>query len=190
MPNWVINELTLTGPSKLLRKIAHTDFDFEVIYPKPADISDWCTWAIANWGTKWSAHDIVITYTVGSDSMKILCRTAWGPPHGLLMYLTQKYPKLSILNHFTYYMEGSVGWGEYKDGAGKIHLYDPSTHKPSVLREFASRNKGWFDANRVLDLIHVLGCIDLEELERTGGDGPIKAEKSDSISLNEFIARK
>jgi hypothetical protein len=190
MPNWVTNELTLTGPSEILREIAHTDFDFGVIYPKPADISDWYTWAIANWGTKWSAHDIVITYTVGADSMKILCRTAWNSPHGLLMYLTQKYPTLSILNHFTDNMEGSVGWGEYKDGAGKDHLYDPSKYKPSVLREFASRNKGWFDADRVLDLIRVLGGIDLEELERNGDEGPIKAETSGGGSLNAFIARK
>lgn len=190
MPNWVTNELTLNGPPDVLREIANTDFDFVAIYPTPADTDDPNMWNKAHWGTKWNARDVVITRNVGAESMRILCRTAWNSPDGLLMYLTQKYTGLTIINHFSVNMEGSVAWGEYKDGGGKIHEYDPSAYKPSVLREFASRNNGWFNAENVLSIMSALGQIDLEELERTGKDGPVEAMKSYGGSLSEFIARK
>lgn len=106
------------------------------------------------------------------------------------MYLTQKYPGLTILNHFSEVMEGFVAWGEYKDGVGKIQEYDPSVYKPSVLREFASRNNGWFDAENVLTIMSALGEIDLEELERNGRDGPVEATKRYGGSFHEFIVRK
>ena len=86
MPNWCNNNITITGPNKIIDKIDKIvknekyekpeDGLLEYFYPMPAELrdttadgtkrkklqkkygfDDWYGWAVKNWSTKWDIHD-------------------------------------------------------------------------------------------------------------------------------------
>ncbi len=86
MPNWCNNNITITGPNKIIDKIDKIvknekyekpeDGLLEYFYPMPAELrdttadgskrkklqkkygfDDWYGWAVENWSTKWDIHE-------------------------------------------------------------------------------------------------------------------------------------
>jgi len=56
--------------------------------------SDWYSWSIANWGTKWNA------YSTEVNGDEIVFQTAWSCPDGVLIALSQKYPEVEFSIRF------------------------------------------------------------------------------------------
>ncbi len=148
MPNWVDNEIILTGNASVLREIKDTQFDFQKLHPCPLIIGEehkegWYHWCIKHWGTKWSGRDISIHYEEGDSSMIVTCRTAWSSPHGFLAYLTTKYSGLKIENTWNLDSNEAVGNAVYEGGVITSKSLDPSEYTLEALEKFASQNI-WF----------------------------------------------
>jgi len=77
-------------------------------------------WNIANWGTKWSAHDVYSSYDdTGEIAGKITYGfdTAWSPPLQITEILSGQFPTLTFEH---YYCEGGMGYAgvaRFKAGA-------------------------------------------------------------------------
>jgi hypothetical protein len=148
MPNWVDNEIILSGTASSLKKFADAEFDFQKLHPCPFINGEdhhegWYEWCIKHWGTKWPGRDIVIDYEEGNSSMIITCRTAWSTPHGFLAYLTTKYSELKIENTWNLDSNEAVGNAVYEGGAIISKSFDPSEYTLEALERFASQNT-WF----------------------------------------------
>ncbi len=115
MPNYCSCRLIATGSVSDVEKIIQTNLDFEVIHPCD-DAHDWYNWRISNWGTKWSAIDVKITWKNTSGKCVIDFATAWTPPVPLVHTLSKQYP---TCNFILYYDEPGMefsGHVEYKNG--------------------------------------------------------------------------
>ena len=148
MPNWVDNEIILTGNASVLREIADTQFDFQKLHPCPFINGEehkegWYDWCVKHWGTKWSGRDIGIHYEEGDTSMTVTCRTAWSSPHGFLAYLTTKYSELKIENTWNLDSNEAVGNAVYEGGVITSKSFDPSEYTLEALDKFATQNV-WF----------------------------------------------
>ena len=128
MPNWCDNQVTITGPNKIIdkiEKIANEDKDsgglLQFMYPMPQELknttadgsdnkemikkygySDWYGWACDNWGTKW---DISEFYGVdrNGDTISFSFQSAWSPPTGAYENFISENSECSLKS---YYYEG------------------------------------------------------------------------------------
>jgi hypothetical protein len=87
MPNWCSNRAVVTGPSPIIDKIRRIleDPEGELLawmVPQPTfeGDSDWYTWRVNNWGTKWDITDVGIDDDSEEDSIAFSFSTAWAPP--------------------------------------------------------------------------------------------------------------
>ena len=169
MPNWVDNEIILTGSSSVLKEIANAVFDFQTLHPCPFINGEehqegWYPWCVKHWGTKWTGRDICIDYEEGDSVMVVTCRTAWSAPHGFLAYLTTKYSELKIENTWNLDSNEAVGNAVYVGGLITSKSFDPSEYTLEALDKFATQNI-WF--TEMFDSIK----SDLEEtIEELGED--------------------
>lgn len=82
--------------------------------------SDWYSWNIRNWGTKWDANNDYISYgnpeeLKDTDSLGYQFETAWSIPEPAFRAMVEQHPELTF--HFS--CEEEQGWGaefEGKDG--------------------------------------------------------------------------
>jgi hypothetical protein len=86
MPNWCDNVATITGPASVIKEIKEilksNDPDllnYMVPQPRFEGESDWYSWNIENWGTKWEISSPTINED-SDDSISFGFMTAWGPP--------------------------------------------------------------------------------------------------------------
>ena len=132
MPNWVFNDLTLSGPKSELdrlkeqvnapftvmgRQYSKPVFAFwNIIKPEPTvnyDV-DWYGWNATTWGTKWdvAVHDddkYAETELVeeSEDSLYYKFSTAWDTVFPVMYALSEQYPDLTL--ELAY--EEEQGWG-------------------------------------------------------------------------------
>lgn len=134
MPNHCTNQLIVSGPAPdvdalvLLMKGEANAFDFNKVIPMPEALkntaanvgnhsprqkanlkehgyTDWYSWAIANWGTKWGAYEVKFDGSV--SPLELLAEvggekttkqvgytfdTAWSPPMPILQALVERFP--------------------------------------------------------------------------------------------------
>ncbi len=91
MPNWCSNTTYVTGSAETLQWLESIHFNFDDMRPRPADQdANWYDWNVANWGTKWPAHDVEID-NMQPGTLIVRYRTAWSPPTHLLQYITEHH---------------------------------------------------------------------------------------------------
>ena len=126
MPNWCMNELTITGPADKVFAWAelHTTkyetstsvLDFNKSIPEPLDEYGWSNvnWQYDNWGTKWGACDTCyLDYKEGH--VVIAFDTAWGPADRWIHTMSGMFPDLEF--HCRYAEPGMMFAGDIYAGA-------------------------------------------------------------------------
>jgi hypothetical protein len=125
MPNWVDNDLIVSGDPDILANFAkdvcstESCFDFEKILPYPDNYReldelspdsgynsgghDWC---MDNWGTKLPADEVDCDDS-NNYRLNYIFITAWSPPTPIIKYLAQQYPDLTFELKTT---DPSMGW--------------------------------------------------------------------------------
>jgi hypothetical protein len=110
MPNLCYNHLQIIGKKDEIDKCLNsvktkeTAFDFNAVIPCPENISDWYTWSIEHWGTKWNAQpssgDTIVVERIPNGA-EIWFDTAWNPPVPVILELSKKFPELEFQLYFT-----------------------------------------------------------------------------------------
>lgn len=147
MPNWCNNSTTISGNKEqidkfeafLNEKSGKEWFDFFLPCPKElTDVdspnktnnvneliekyghSDWYSWSVENWGTKWNtdAQD----WSRDDDSISFWFDSAWAPPTALYDKITAEGYDVEA-----YYLEEGMGFvGKYSEGADEYYEYTDS----------------------------------------------------------------
>ena len=140
MPNWVNNDLKITGPEAELERFLAECFsesesgprlDFDRFIPMPAPIKegvlrdngavivgseasfpDWYLWSIRNWGTKWNAQNTHFEHC--SNVISLSFRTAWSIAWPIYEAIAERFPLLTI--------EGDI-LQEMREFGGRVCCY-------------------------------------------------------------------
>ena len=108
MPNWVRNELIVTGDSAdVARFVEHVGevMDFEKIIPHEHVLmtSLWMSdWQSQHWGTKWNAcacEEVILTpFGIDGTRTEAIYRfdTAWNTPEPVIRKIIKDWPELDI----------------------------------------------------------------------------------------------
>lgn len=145
MPNWCSNSVTITGNKEQIDKFekflneknGKDWFDFFAKCPeelKSVDSpnngpgaekliekyghSDWYSWSVDNWGTKWNcdAQD----WQRNENSISFWFDSAWSPPTAI--YDTINYSEMSSIE--AHYLEEGMGYvGKYADGVDNYYEF-------------------------------------------------------------------
>lgn len=185
MPNTIWNRTVFYGPVDTLDWIRSTNMNFQKILPCPyipvdgskPQTDDWYTWCVAEWGTKWSAwnpdHDVL-----EGGSLQIRYRTAWDPPHGLLSYLTQRFPGLRVENRYVEDFQQRYGFSVYESGVITDRHILPDQFSGDMLKAFAA-TVDWFDYESYADFVGQVGG------DRVGS--PVRLIEN-HLTRDEFVA--
>ena len=141
MPNWCNNNINITGPANKIRDlwteatIKEGFLDAMVPMPKelkdttsPSDLdeeaqaemikkfgaSDWYSWCVNNWGTKWDISTEGLEFTDNEDGTASIdgwFDSAWAPPIGAVAYYGQRNEDVSIT--LDYHEPGMAFVGRY-----------------------------------------------------------------------------
>jgi hypothetical protein len=155
MPNWVYNNMTVTGGKSDLEAFAKKASEqrpegaspsvlsfFNFVRPADDDLANyhetgWYEWNIEHWGTKWDACDAVVSdvekQADGIYSLDYGFNTAWADPREALEAIVSQHPELS------FYIKSveEQGWGvEYSGIDGDLvtdRQWDiPETHAERI----------------------------------------------------------
>ena len=124
MPNWCSNRVSVRGPHadvETFRTFVASDrslFDFNKVVPMPEELlniavpsadtatkaqnrslygaQDWYEWRHSNWGTKWELDPAEISVEEKRGGVVYRFYTAWGPAYGIYLFLTERFPRLTI----------------------------------------------------------------------------------------------
>ena len=127
MPNWVHNQLRITGPKEKVQefKKGFIEKGFEFTLPMPEEIrntelswpmpeeerkkqeelakkyghGNWHSWANVNWGTKWNANAVYLSKDNDNEVIFVF-DTAWSEPIPWLVETSKKYPELEFKMSF------------------------------------------------------------------------------------------
>lgn len=109
MPNWVTNELVVTGDAAQLKDFKDKFFTFvenkkvptfNKIVPMPDEEKDnWYDWRVEHWGTKWDANYSEIN-AMASNMIDVRFDTAWSPPIEFFNTCADIYDKLRFECYF------------------------------------------------------------------------------------------
>ena len=156
MPNWCNNNITIRAPKKKLDKIVKAAKKGELLNPflpmpkeldgttadgskdkamiKKTGYSDWYSWRVDNWGTKWDIdvyeHSIS---RVDDETVQFGFDSAWAPPIDAYKAVQDKHEDISITAY--YYEPGMDFAGEYADGV--ISEVNVSDEKDSYFEDTA-----------------------------------------------------
>ena len=142
MPNWIDNIITIKCQlAEEISSISSTNFDFQTILPCSNCLDKD---RIRIWGAL-QAKDI----RIDEDELTLIiqCRTRTTVPHGILAYLTMKYPNVQITNVWTEEIIETVGQSTYNLGNISSSSFEPTFYKPYALRKFSLENS-WFSFDR------------------------------------------
>jgi hypothetical protein len=132
MPNWCMNNLTITGnPEKLAAIKAAADkgemLQHMVPMPKelldttsPSDGPNWYSWRLEHWGTKWDNGEAY--GDIDGDTLSLSFDTAWGPPTAAYENYTNENTDIHI--EAGYYEPGMAFVGNYDSGLGTDISWD------------------------------------------------------------------
>ena len=162
MPNWVMNDLKITGSETELERFIAECFtieaegprlDFDKLIPMPDAIRsntddggtevdnsfrfpDWYMWKCEHWGTKWNACYTQLTITGnGSKLIKLHFHTAWAPPWPIYEELAERFLLLTIEGDLL--AESMEFGGHIRCQNGKIGYEDKTEQIMARMAEIA-----------------------------------------------------
>ena len=133
MPNWCNNSATITGPIDILKELEDVQLSFQEIFPCPQELldttapavyndkdkakineekfghSDWYSWQVGNWGTKWDLSLQSLELEDNGDGTGCLHAgfdTAWSPPVEFMKKLYDKYKGRGLDIRMEYFEPG------------------------------------------------------------------------------------
>ena len=122
MPNWCMNNATITGPIEKLNAIVEgikQDKMLETMVP----IGEWdYGTAVENWGTKWDLQDVEWEIDEANQTLSLNFDSAWGPPTIAYENYTDANDDVHI--EASYYESGMCFVGEYDSGLGTDIRFD------------------------------------------------------------------
>ena len=122
MPNWCMNNATITGPVEKLNAIVEgikQDKMLETMVP----IGEWdYGTALDNWGTKWDLHGVDWDLDEANQTLSLNFDSAWGPPTIAYENYTDANDDVHI--EASYYEPGMCFVGEYDSGLGTNMSFD------------------------------------------------------------------
>jgi hypothetical protein len=146
MPNWCNNSVTIRGPKEKIESFQKFLDDnngkdwFDFFHPCPQELkdvgnvpfnetgnaaliekygySDWYSWSVDNWGTKWNcdAQD----WSSDGESITFWFDSAWSPPIALYSFIEQD-GEFEVVGD--YLEEGMQFIGRYSDGFDDSYEY-------------------------------------------------------------------
>jgi len=104
------------------KNVGATDMNEAFGSAKP---TNWYTWQIRHWGTKWDASDVRVYRGHKPERLIYVFSTAWSPPTPWMEYVAGKYPHLAFELQFS---EGGCdfsGKRKFKNGV----IINPGQHE-------------------------------------------------------------
>ena len=145
MPNWCSNNFEVTGSKEQIDAFEKHLIDtngadwFDYFLPTPAElkdttspnkdednfdalmqkygVSDWYSWNVNNWGTKWNCS--AADFGRVEDTISFYFDSAWSPPIALYEFIESE--GLSV--RASYYEPGMCFVGEYSEGFDDTYEY-------------------------------------------------------------------
>lgn len=179
MPNHITNILKINGDEELVEKIkseiiGDVDYsnpdkyveempiDFNKIIPMPDGNTDWYSWCIDKWGTKWNAY----SQEVGLEG-EIIFQTAWSNPYPIIEALSNKYPDAEFNLR---YADEDFGQnvGEYSMKDGEVTYEDIPEEGSEEALVLAVEITGWEDyiSDRCLEIDPEYSVEDLDDYDK------------------------
>jgi len=147
MPNWCNNSATITGPISILKELEEVQLSFQELFPCPKELldttapaeyndkdkaklneekfghSDWYSWQVSNWGTKWDLSLQSLDLEDNGDGTGFLNAgfdTAWSPPVEFMKKLYEKYKDQGLNIHMEYFEPGCSFLGVVDTRSGEF----------------------------------------------------------------------
>ena len=160
MPNWCNNNITITGPNKIIDKIDKIVAEegsegnlLQYFYPMPKELNDttadgskdkamikkhgyssWYDWRVDNWSTKWDVNEFysIRRIELGIDESEISFGfdSAWAPPIGAYENFLNENSNVSI--KATYYEPGCDFMGIWDNGDDACWTISDTAPKGSI----------------------------------------------------------
>ena len=166
MPNWCLNELSITGPVEVIKEIIESKLELQKLFPCPEDLKntsapakfndkekyevnmekygsgDWYDWQVKNWGTKWDIGPLDgLDFDLDGDKAYVNATfdSAWSPPVAAFEELFEKYKDKNISIVLDYFEPGCAFIGR-ATGNSKDGFYDDyyDYHNSKELEEILS----------------------------------------------------
>lgn len=164
MPNWCVNDLTITAPKDVIQEIAESQLSLQKLFPCPQELlettapackdkaavfqekyghADWYSWQVSNWGTKWDIGPLSEIYESdnfdGTSTIRVGFDSAWSPPVDAMKKLYEKYKNKNIEIRLEYFEPGCAFLGvSYTTGNGfydECHDYEGADDLQSWVEE-------------------------------------------------------
>ena len=160
MPNWCNNNITITGPNKIIDKIDKIVAEegsegnlLQYFYPMPKGLldttadgskrkklqkkyghDDWYSWATENWSTKWDINEFhgIKRIELGIDESEISFGfdSAWAPPLGAYEHFLNENSNVTI--RATYFEGGCDFMGIWDNGIDDCWTISDTAPKGSI----------------------------------------------------------
>ena len=114
--------------------------------------TDWYSWAVSNWGTKWSP--VIENLRLVTDSevphIEIYYETAWSPCDGLVAKMSEAFPGLTFLVEVTEEADLFIGASLFIAGEQRdcYATFDSSSFPEPFAKRFSEAEKIWEDESK------------------------------------------
>ncbi len=194
MPNWCMNDLIITAPTSVIKEIVESQLSLQKLFPCPQELlettapapsdkadlyeakyghSDWYSWQVSNWGTKWDIGPVDMSFDShttnnenGTHTLSVGFDSAWSPPVEAMKKLYERYKDQNIKIRLEYFEGGCafLGVAQTTDDGFFDECYD---------YENADDLQSWVD-----ELEHNLASCEADYLrEREEEDRQFELEK-------------
>ena len=122
MPNWCMNNATITGPIEKLEAIVEAIKENKMLNHM-VPIGEWDYGAaVEAWSTKWDVQDADWDLDYDTQTLSLNFDTAWGPPTTAYENYTDANQDVHI--EASYYESGMCFIGQYDSGLGTDDSYE------------------------------------------------------------------
>jgi hypothetical protein len=206
MPNWCNNSATITGPIDILKELEAVQLSFQELFPCPQELldttapavyndkdkvkineekfgySDWYSWQVGNWGTKWDLSLQSLDLDDNGDGTGCLHAgfdTAWSPPVEFMKNLYEKYKDRGLNIRMEYFEPGCGFLGIVDTSEGEFideyHEFETASELEDCIKELGE---------------HCLAKYELEYLQEREEEERQEREKAEEAKTEEKVTVK